>query len=114
MDNAEELLRNAEKLIDNLNTSITSYQFGKYHGKDCIACYDQKGELLYFDDGIECHVPSINDNLEYIKLVNVVIFVFDLSSKDSFLDMKNYYDTTNSLLLEIFLKSKKYCHTTIP
>ena len=64
MDNAEELLRNAEKLIDNLNTSITSYQFGKYHGKDCIACYDQKGDLLYFDDGIECHVPSINDNLE--------------------------------------------------
>ena len=64
MDNAEELLRNAEKLIDNLNTAITSYQFGKYHGKDCIACYDQKGDLLYFDDGIECHVPSINDNLE--------------------------------------------------
>ena len=37
-------------------------------------------------------ISAIDDNLEYIKLVNVVIFVFDLSSKDSFLDMKNYYD----------------------
>ena len=45
MDNAEELMRNAEKLLDNLNTAITSYQFGKYHGKDCIACYDERGDL---------------------------------------------------------------------
>ena len=67
MDNAEELLRNAEKLLDNLNTAITSYQFGKYHGKDCIACYDERGDLLYFDDGVSCHVPSINDNLELIN-----------------------------------------------
>ena len=64
MDNADELLRNAEKLLDNLNTFINSYQFGKYHGRDCIACYDEKGELLYFDDGLECYVPSVNENLE--------------------------------------------------
>ena len=64
MENAEGLLINAEKLLDNLNTYITSYQFGKYHGKECIACYNQNGDLLYLDDGINCYVPSVNDNLE--------------------------------------------------
>ena len=64
MENAEGLLINAEKLLDNLNTYISSYQFGKYHGKECIACYNQNGDLLYLDDGINCYVPSVNDNLE--------------------------------------------------
>ena len=34
----------------------------------------------------------MNDNLDYIKLCNIIIFVFDLSSKSSFLDMKLYFD----------------------
>lgn len=63
-DNAEMLLRNAEKLLDNLNTSICSYQFGKYQGKDCIACYNDNNELFYLDDGVNIYVPSINKNLE--------------------------------------------------
>ena len=67
MDNGEILLQNAEKLLDKLNTYISSYQFGKYHGKDCIACFDQKGELLYFDDGASCHVPSVDDNLAILN-----------------------------------------------
>ena len=64
MENPELLLRNAEKLVDNLNTQLSSYQFGKFHGKDCIACYDKNGDLLYFDDGLSCHIPSIDHNLE--------------------------------------------------
>ena len=64
MENPDILLRNAEKLVENLNMDISSYQFGKFHGKDCIACYDKQGDLLYFDDGLSCHIPSINHNLE--------------------------------------------------
>ena len=47
-----------------MNTQLSSYQFGKFHGKDCIACYDKNGDLLYFDDGLSCHIPSIDHNLE--------------------------------------------------
>ena len=64
MDNANDLLKNAEKLLDNFNTPISSYQFGKYHGKDCIACYDKEGNILYLDDGLNCYIPSVNNNLE--------------------------------------------------
>ena len=61
-ENAELLLRNAEKLLDNLNTRICSYQFGKYKGKNCIACYNDNKELFYLDDGVSIYVPSINRN----------------------------------------------------
>ena len=50
-------------------------------------------------------ISAIDDNLEYIKLVNVVIFVFDLSSKDSFLDMKNYYDKYKDKAKQLNLKN---------
>ena len=63
-NNADELLRNAEKLLDNLNTKISSYQFVSYKGKSCIACFDKNKKLLYLDDGGNVHVPSLNDNLE--------------------------------------------------
>ena len=43
---------------------------------------------LYDTPGI---IGAMTDNLDYIKLANVVIFVFDLSSRDSFLDMKVYF-----------------------
>ena len=64
MEGAEELLANAELLFENLNTPVCSYQFGEFHGKDCIACFNEEGELLYLDDGFTCHVPSINNRLE--------------------------------------------------
>ena len=67
MENSEVLLRNAEKLIDNLNTKICYYRFGKYNGNESIACYGEKDELLYFDDGDYCFVPSINDQLELVQ-----------------------------------------------
>ena len=44
---------------------------------------------LYDTPGI---IGAMNDNLDYIKLCNIIIFVFDLSSKSSFLDMKLYFD----------------------
>ena len=65
--NSETLLKNAEKLVDNLNTKISSYQFGKYNGKGCLACYDSQGKIVYLDDGQSCQVPSINDQLELIE-----------------------------------------------
>ena len=64
MNDGGELLRNAEKFYDKLNTPIKSFQFGKYHGKDCIACFNEKDELLYLNDGSSCHVPSIKGKLE--------------------------------------------------
>ena len=63
-ENADVLLKNAELVVDNLNTGISSYQFGKYNGNDCLACYDANGKIIYFDDGFKCHVPSINDKFE--------------------------------------------------
>ena len=65
-ENSEVLLSNAEKLNDNLNTKICYYRFGKYKGKDSIACYGEKNEILYFDDGDKCYVPSINEKLEIV------------------------------------------------
>ena len=82
-ENSEVLLRNAEKLIDNLNTKISYYRFGKYKGKDCIACYGEKDDLLYFDDGDKCFVPSINDQLEIVPNDNIV--------EDSILDPELYH-----------------------
>ena len=64
MNDGGELLRNAEKFYDKLNTPIKSFQFGKYHGKDCIACFNEKDELIYLNDGSSCHVPSIKGKLE--------------------------------------------------
>ena len=63
-NNADELLKNAEKLLDNLNTKISSYQFVNYKGKSCIACFDKDKKLLYLDEGGNMHVPSLNKNLE--------------------------------------------------
>ena len=70
--NSEVLLSNAEKIIDYLNTKICYYRFGKYKGKDSIACYGEKDELLYFDDGYKCYVPSINDQLEIVPNKDVL------------------------------------------
>ena len=50
-------------------------------------------------------ISAMTDNLEYIKLVNVVIFVFDLSSKDSFFDMKIYYDKYKDKAKQLNLKN---------
>ena len=67
LENSETLLKNAEIVVANLNTGISSYQFGKFNGRDCIACYDVNGKIIYFDDGFKCHVPSINNNFEICK-----------------------------------------------
>ena len=50
-------------------------------------------------------ISAMNDNLDYIKLVNVVIFVFDLSSKDSFYDMKIYFDKYKDKTKQLNLKN---------
>ena len=67
LKNFDVLLRNAEEVVDNLNMNISSFQFVKYKGQDGIACYDDKGKLLFFDDGLTSHVPSINNNFELNK-----------------------------------------------
>ena len=64
------------------------------------------GQLIKFElfdtPGI---ISAMNDNLDFIKLVNVVIFVFDLSSKDSFLDTKDLYDKYKAKAKELNLKT---------
>ena len=67
LKNYDVILRNAEKVVDNLNTKIASFQFGKYNGHDCIACYDENGKILFFDDGFKSHVPSIDNNFELMN-----------------------------------------------
>ena len=57
---------------------------------------------LYDTPGI---ISAMSDNLDYIKLVNIVIFVFDLSSKDSFFDMKIYFDKYKDKSKQLNLKN---------
>ena len=57
---------------------------------------------LYDTPGI---IGAMTDNLDYIKLSNVIIFVFDLSSRDSFLDMKVYFDKYKENTKKLNLKN---------
>ena len=57
---------------------------------------------LYDTPGI---IGAMTDNLDYIKLANVVIFVFDLSSRDSFFDMKVYFDKYKEKKKKLNLKN---------
>ena len=86
MENCEVLMRNAEKLIDNLNTKISYYRFGTYKGNESIACYGENDELLYFDDGEYCFVPSINDQLEIVPNNDII---------DEFLPEPEIYNSDN-------------------
>ena len=58
---------------------------------------------LYDTPGI---IGAMNDNLDYIQLSNVIIFVFDLSSRDSFLDMKVYFDKYKEKTKKLNLKNE--------
>ena len=58
LPNRNDLFQDAKQLVGNLNKKVSSYQFGKYNGKDSIACYDSKGDLIYIDDGDMCHLSS--------------------------------------------------------
>ena len=77
-------------IIHNYTTDLDIYLKGIQVEGQLIKCE------LYDTPGI---IGAINDNLSYIKLVNIIIFVFDLSSKNSFDDMKLYYQ-----------KYKDYCN----
>jgi hypothetical protein len=46
LPNRKDLFQNAKNLVGNLNKKVSSYKFGKYEGKDSIACYDSKGDLI--------------------------------------------------------------------
>ena len=48
---------------------------------------------------------SMIDNMMYIKFVNILIFVFDLSSKDSFSEMKTYFNKYKDLTNQLRLKN---------
>ena len=48
---------------------------------------------------------AMNDNLMCIKYVNVLLFIFDLSSKDSFSDMKTYFNKYKDLTNQLKLKN---------
>ena len=48
---------------------------------------------------------SIMDNMLYIKYVHVIIFVFDLSSKDSFSEIKIYYNRYKNFAKQLKLNS---------
>ena len=58
---------------------------------------------LYDTPGI---IGAMNDNLDYIQLSNVIIFVFDLSSRDSFFDMKVYFDKYKEKTKKLNLKNE--------
>ena len=49
---------------------------------------------------------SMIDNMLYIKYVNILIFVFDLSSKDSFTEMKIYFNKYKDLTNQLKLKNE--------
>ena len=46
------------------------------------------------------------DNMIYIKYVDVLIFVFDLSSRDSFSEMKTYFNKYKDLSKHLKLKNE--------
>ena len=49
---------------------------------------------------------SMMDNMLYIKYVNVLIFVFDLSSHDSFSEIKTYYNKYKDLTKQLKLNNE--------
>ena len=71
-----------------------------------LKTFKVEGQLIKFElfdtPGI---LSAMTDNLDYIKLVKVVIFVFDLSSKDSFFDMKIYFDKYKDKTKQLNLKN---------
>ena len=48
---------------------------------------------------------AVIDNMIYIKYVNVLIFVFDLSSRDSFTEMKTHFSKYKDLSKQLKLKN---------
>ena len=71
-----------------------------------IKAFQTEGQLikceLWDTSGI---LGSMIDNMFYLKYVNILIFVFDLSSKDTFTEMKIYFNKYKDLTSQLKLKN---------
>ena len=71
-----------------------------------LKAFQTEGQLikceLWDTPGI---LGAMIDNMMYIKYVNVILFIFDLSSKDSFTDMKTYFNKYKDLTEQLKLKN---------